>query len=130
MLGREGLAGHRGRAELHAAAALGAGQAIGKVPPGQVLEALGPEHRQLLAFLRLRLEIHLAQRPTRLEVAEVDVRLAADDVEVLAVRQVGAKAEDEEDVCPGGNPEADQGSRLADGLKGKAQRTGEDRPGA
>ena len=88
VLRREGLAGDRCRAELHASAALGAGQRVEEVPPREVLQALGPEDRLRLALLRLGLEVHQAQRAARLEALRVDVRLAADDVEVLAERQV------------------------------------------
>ena len=69
--------------------------------PGQVLQPLGAEDGKLLTLLRLGLEVHLAQRATGLQVAEVDVRLAADDVQVLAVRQVGAEPQDEDTEAAG-----------------------------
>jgi hypothetical protein len=100
------------------------------VAPGQVLQPLGAEDRLRLALSRLGLEVHLAQRAAGLEVAEVDVRLAADDVEVLAVRQVGAEAKHEHDMRPGGHAVPDGGRVWADAFQRKAQRSGQDGPGA
>ena len=83
---------------------------------------------ELLAGLRLGFQVHLPQRAARLEVAEVDVRLAADDVEVLAVRQVRAEGQHEADVRPGEDPVADRAASLPKRLEHQVSGPASDGP--
>ena len=130
VLRRERLAGDRRGAELHASAALCARQRVEQVPPGQVLQAPGAEDGLGLPLLGLRLEVHQPQGTPRLEALRVDIRLAADDVQVLAERQIREEAEHEEDVGPGHRAVAGQRRLGADTLQREAQRPGQQGPRA
>ena len=130
VLRAQRLAGHRGGAELHAAAALGAAHRVEKVAPGEVLQALGAEDRLLTVRIGLRFEVHRAQRAARLQVAEVDVRLAGEDVEVLAVRQVRAEAQHEQDVRPAEDPVAGNAGVRTDAGQQRGERPGKERKGS
>ena len=82
VLGLSGFpVGHAGHACL-AATALGAGEAVEHVLPGEVLDGLDAERRVLA------LEVHRRQLAPRRELAESDVGERGDDVEVLRERQV------------------------------------------
>ena len=94
------------------------------------LRPLAPKTGSGSPSLRLGLEIHLAQRAARLEALGVDVRLAADDVEVLAVRQVRDEAEHEPDVRPGHDPKPVCAASGPMRRQRQAQRAGQDGPGA
>ena len=124
VLGRQRLAAIRRGAELHAPPALGASEGVEEVAPGQVSDGRSTEGRSP-AGRRLGLEIHLAQRSPRLQVAEVDVGLAGEDVEVLAVGQVRQEGEDRQDVGPGEDCEAPGRDIGSEQLEDQAERAGD-----
>ena len=93
---RQRLAGVVGGAEVRAARALGAGEAVEQRLPGEVLPALddaGGGHV-------VRLHVQLRQHAALAEVAEVDVGQRRDDVAVLRVEQVVEEREQDDDVRP------------------------------
>ena len=92
--GREQLAGLVGRADVLAAAALGAGERVEHLLPGQVGGGAGAEAQVLLALTLLRLEAQRLEPPARCGAPEPDVDRGGGDVQVLGAREVGEERED------------------------------------
>ena len=95
---RQRLARVVGGAEVGAARALGAGEAVQQRLPGEVLPALDDAGRGHV----VRLHVQLGQHAALAEVAEVDVGQRRDDVAVLRVEQVVQEREQDDDVHPPG----------------------------
>ena len=103
--GSSGFPVEVGRAGVLAAPALGAGEPVEDVLPAEVGE--GPQAVRRV----VRLEVHRREGAARLELAEVDVEEARDDVEVLRQREPDEEGADEGDV----GPPVDREERLEDG---------------
>ena len=93
---REGLASRRRGALRGAAPALGAGEHVEHLLPGEVVDVRAAEPGGVL-------EILLGEGAGRLELLEEDVRHRRDDVEVLGKRQEVQEREDDEVVDPPGD---------------------------
>ena len=104
-----------------APAALGAGEAVEDVLPGEVGQGPDPEDRVLA------LEVHRGQHPARLELAEPDVDEARVDVEVLVLRDVDEEGGEHDHVRPPQDDERGVGRILAHGAQRDGQGVGDER---
>ena len=116
LLGVERLARVVRGAGLLAAPALGAGEAVEDVLPGQVRELAQAERGVLV------LEIHHRQAAAGLQLAEPDVHEAGIHVEVLVERDEDKERGENENVTP---PQDHEGGGV-DALREAAQRYGQD----
>ena len=96
-LRRERLAGRIRRADVLAAAALGARHRVEHLLPGEVGDRAGAEAQCRLV---LRLEVERLEATSRTRSTEEDVDRRGRDVQVLRVREVGQEAEDDQHVRP------------------------------
>ena len=98
QLRRQLLAGRVGRADVLAAAALGARERVDHLLPGQVGDRPGAEAGSRLGHVLV--EAQRLEPAARARAPEEDVDRRGDDVQVLRVGQVGEEAEDEQHVRP------------------------------
>ena len=96
QLRRQLLAGRPGGADVLAAPALGAGEGVERLLPGEVRHRAGAEAHLLLGHV----EAERLEPPARACAREVDVERRRGDVEVLRVREVGEEADDDQHVRP------------------------------
>ena len=108
-LRRERLAGRVRRADVLAAAALGARHRVEHLLPREVGDRAGPEAH---GGLVLGLEVERLEAATRARAAEEDVDRRGRDVQVLRVREIGEEAEDDQHVRPDEDPLEHLGRRV------------------
>ena len=126
QLRRELLAGRVGRADVLAAAALGARHRVDHLLPRHVGDRVGAEAHRALVLDR---EVERLEPAARARAAEPDVDRRRRDVEVLRVRQVGEEADDEQDVRPDEDPLARLGpAALAEDLRDRVRDAATTRP--
>ena len=119
QLRRQLLARRVGRADVLAAAALGARHRVDHLLPRHVGDRVGAEAHRALVLDR---EVERLEPAARARAAEPDVDRRRRDVEVLRVRQVGEEADDEQDVRPDEDPLARLGpAALAEDLRDRVR---------
>ena len=95
-LRRELLAGGPGGADVLAAPALGAGEGVERLLPGEVGHRAGAEAHLLLGHV----EAERLEAPARTRAREVDVERSRRDMEMLRVGEIGEEADDDQHVRP------------------------------
>ena len=103
QLGRQHLAGGERRARILAAAALGAGEGVEHLLPGQLGRVAGAEADVLLGDVGI-VEAQRLEPPAGPGAPVPDVEGGADDVQMLGARQVGQEEQDRRYVSPDEHP--------------------------